>query len=139
MKKIFKTFTLIALIVILTLIPLGVRCNSAEFADDYKNVRWYSNQPEMEFIIYEPYTSGTGYIIVNEQKIEIYCVWGNSTNLLIYRSYDYNENEEKFEAPPCLSFSYSINNRVVYLNILSDKLFNGRYNNQIITLYCEDL
>ena len=44
---------------------------NGEFADDYKNVRWYSNQPEMEFTVYEPYTSGTGFIMVNEQKIEI--------------------------------------------------------------------
>lgn len=114
-------------------------CRQGEFADDYKNVRWYSNQPEMEFTIYEPYTSGTGYIIVNEQKIEIYCVWGNSTNLLIYRSSDYNENEKTFEAPPCLSFSYTIKNRVVSLSVLSDKLFDGIYDNQIIKLYCEDL
>ena len=53
MKKIFKSFTLITLIMILMLIPLGVRCSNTEYADEYTNIKWYSKEPNFEFYVYE--------------------------------------------------------------------------------------
>ena len=62
MKKSFKSFILIILIMILTLIPLGVRCSSTEYADEYKKIKWYSNEPNFEFYVYEDKSNILGNI-----------------------------------------------------------------------------
>ena len=38
-----------------------------------------------------------------------------------------------------MRFSYTIKNKVVYLTVIEDKLYEGKYNDNKIRLYYEDL
>lgn len=134
MKKIFKSFNLIVLIMILTLIPLGVRCNSAEFADEYINIKWFSNEPNFEFYVYEDKSNILGNIESDNEIIPIKCAWGRGYILDVFR---YGENFSSFDI--LMRFSYTINNKVVYLTIIEDNLYDGKYNDNKIRLYYKDL
>ena len=134
MKKIFKSFTLITLIMILTLISLGVRCSSTEYADEYTNIKWYSNDPDFEFYVYEDKSNILGYIESGNEIIPIKCAWGRGYILDVFR---YGENFSSSDI--LMRFSYTIKNKVVYLTVIEDKLYEGKYNDNKIRLYYEDL
>lgn len=134
MKKIFKSFTLITLIMILTLMSLGVRCSSTEYADDYTNIKWYSNEPDFEFYVYEDKSNILGYIESGNEIIPIKCAWGRGYILDVFR---YGENFSSSDI--LMRFSYTIKNKVVYLTVIEDKLYEGKYNDNKIRLYYEDL
>lgn len=134
MKKIFKSFTLITLIMILTLMSLGVRCSSTEYADEYTNIKWYSNEPDFEFYVYEDKSNILGYIESGNEIIPIKCAWGRGYILDVFR---YGENFSSSDI--LMRFSYTIKNKVVYLTVIEDKLYEGKYNDNKIRLYYEDL
>ena len=134
MKKIFKSFTLITLIMILTLMSLGVRCSSTEYADEYTNIKWYSNEPDFEFYVYEDKSNILGYIESDNEIIPIKCAWGRGYILDVFR---YGENFSSSDI--LMRFSYTIKNKVVYLTVIEDKLYEGKYNDNKIRLYYEDL
>ena len=134
MKKIFKSFTLITLIMILTLMSLGVRCSSTEYADEYTNIKWYSNEPDFEFYVYEDKSNILGYIESGNEIVPIKCAWGRGYILDVFR---YGENFSSSDI--LMRFSYTIKNKVVYLTVIEDKLYEGKYNDNKIRLYYEDL
>lgn len=134
MKKIFKSLSLIILIMILTLLPLGVRCSNTEYADKYINIKWYSNEPSFEFYVYEDKSNILGNIKNDNEIIPIKCAWGRGYILDIFR---YGENFGSSDI--LMRFSYTINNKVVYLTIIEDNLYKGKYNDSKIRLYYEDL
>lgn len=134
MKKIIKSIFLVFIIGILTIIPLGVRCSSAEYADEYTNIKWYSNEPKFEFYVYEDKSNILGNIESNNEVIPIKCAWGRGYILDIFL---YGENFTSSNV--LMRFSYTINNKVVYLTVIEDKLFDGKYNSSKIRLYYEDL
>lgn len=134
MKKIFKSLFLIVLIMILTLMSLGVRCSSTEYADEYTNIKWYSNEPNIEFYVYEDKSNILGYIESGNEIIPIKCAWGRGYILDVFR---YGENFSSSDN--LMRFSYTINNKVVYLTVIEDKLYEGKYNDNKIRLYYEDL
>ena len=143
MKKIFKSFTLITLIMILTLMSLGVRCSGTEYADEYTNIKWYSNEPDFEFYVYEDKSNILGKIEIDNEIIPIKCAWGIGYILDVFR---YGENFSssdilmRFSGSDILMrFSYTIKNKVVYLTVIEDKLYEGKYNDNKIRLYYEDL
>ena len=128
---------------ILTLMSLGVRCSSTEYADEYTNIKWYSNEPDFEFYVYEDKSNILGKIEIDNEIIPIKCAWGRVRILDVFR---YGENFSssdilmRFSGSDILMrFSYTIKNKVVYLTVIEDKLYEGKYNDNKIRLYYEDL
>jgi len=100
----------------------------------YKNVVWYSVEPEIEIIKDENY-DWEGHLIVNNEEISIILLWGPTNTFEIIDASKYNEQTPVDEIT-LLSGKVEYDKSKVTLIISIDFVFNSRYSK--IILYRKD-
>ena len=131
-------FKLLSIITVLSLILFSFSaCKLGQYGEDFTNVKWSCDDPKIEFTILNNNDCGFGYIVVNNQNVDIFCQWLLNKKLIIYRVDDYPENFDFYNAPMggngILSFSYKISDNKALLEVLTDEIFNFKYTSLTIT------
>ncbi len=109
-------------------------CRSIDYADKYYNVKWSSSDPILEFNVKSKEEVlndngfNEGFLIVNDEKIEIICLWTLSNGLdIYYKDRIDNENLQLSEDDLALNGSYKMKNNNVILTINVDNIYNNSY------------
>ena len=117
----------IAVLVITTLICIGLyRSRNGEKPWDAYNVVWYSEDPKIEIINYED-LCWDGYLIKDEEKIEVSLSWGFSMTFQIcYRGNDCSDEATLIRG------ELEYNGEYVTLKIETDKVYEYQYKELIL-------
>ena len=109
-------------------------CRSIDYADKYYNVKWSSSDPILEFNVKSKEEVlndngfNEGFLIVNDEKIEIICLWTLSNGLdIYYKDRIDNENPQLSEDDLVLNGNYQMENGKVIVTINIDNIYNNSY------------
>lgn len=109
-------------------------CRSIDYADKYYNVKWSSSDPILEFNVKSKEEVlndngfNEGFLMVNDEKIEIICLWTLSNGLdIYYKDRIDNENPQLSEDDLVLNGNYKMENRKVIVTINIDNIYNNSY------------
>ena len=132
---------MLSIIIALSLLLSLSSCRAGKYGEDFVNVKWTSEDPEIEFSILEGRDCGFGVITVNEQRIDIFCQWFLNKRLVFFRVDEYPDDfdfyNDEMGGNGVMSFSYVIEDNSAILKIQTDELFNCKYSTIVIT--CEQL
>lgn len=109
-------------------------CRSIDYADKYYNVKWSSSDPILEFNVKSKEEVlndngfNEGFLIFNDEKIKIICLWTLSNGLdIYYKDKIDNENPQLSEDDLVLNGNYQMENGKVIVTINIDNIYNNSY------------
>jgi len=130
-----KRFSLI--VVLSLLVSTLCACKAGKYGEDYTDVTWTSEDPQIEFTILDGRDCGFGVITVKEEKIDIFCQWFLNKKLVFFRVDDYPEDFDFYNdamgGTGILSFSYKIKHNKATLKVLTDEVFDFQYDTIVLT------
>lgn len=118
---------------ILLIVFFGLNLNACKSCDKnrpwlYTNVVWLSNDPVIK-ITAEDSNSPKGYMIINNEKIDIVMLWGESYYFaIVYADFDIVSNETTL-----IKGNLDFDDKSVTLIIEKDNIFNNKYSEIVLS------
>lgn len=139
-----RNFFLLGTMLLFILLLFLSSCNQK--LNEYYNCKWISDDPVIEFVvptkeeIKEDNKYITGYVINEEETIEIICFWKRNNGIEIYFKDKFDETQEGILFDEWIAIAANpeeYNGNSVKFKVYRDNIFDNKYKN--ITLKRHDL
>ena len=111
-------------------------CRSHDYADKYKNVKWTSVDPVIEFTVSnktDEFNEGT--LKVNDETVEILCLWTLSNGLhIFYKNKVDLSSDSLSDDEIAIRGNYKIKKGIVTLTIDLDNVYDNKYKTITFTM-----
>lgn len=111
-------------------------CRSLDYADKYKNVKWTSVDPVIEFTVSnktDEFNEGT--LKVNDETVDILCLWTLSNGLdVFYKNKVDLSSDSLSDDEIAIRGNYKIKKGIVTLTIDLDNVYDNKYKTITFTM-----